>query len=105
MIRNGNCAWVKIFDVSQIKVKLVKPEEVLGGLKKGLSLPSSKNSFFAQNLKPTSLNMEQQYTIFYNFKMQAWLELDAIDHFAWGLVTDALLLMAGEEVGCSIFVF
>ena len=50
MIRYGNFAWVKMFDVSQIKVKLEKIEGGAWSLEKGLGLPSSKNSFSAQNL-------------------------------------------------------
>ena len=121
MIRYGNCVWVEIFDVSQIKVKLEKTEGGAWSLSssKGLSLSSSKNSFCAQN---SPITTPHRNTIFLtksliqtiSTKMLSWKELDNMDHFAWGVENkrsrasclldvssetyDTLRMICGDEV-------
>ena len=49
MNRYGNCVWVEIFDVSQIKVKQEKTEGGAWSLEKRVEPIELKKSFCAQN--------------------------------------------------------
>ena len=118
LIRYGNRVCVKIFDVSQNKVKLEETDGVLGKvvepdeLEKIIPCSKLKENQFANCHKTSKIFAR-------NFKMLLWNELNAIDHFAWGFVNqrcrsgcllevsrdtcDTLIMMVGDEVGCSIF--
>ena len=125
MIRYGNCVWVEIFDVSQIQVKLEKTEGGAWKLEKTVELGKLEKfhscSKIPQNSFLSNCNLDEKNFLTRNLNMLSWEELDFIDHFAWGLVnqrcrsgcllevsrdtSDNMIMMVGDEVGCSIFVF
>ena len=53
MIRYGNCVWVEIFDVSQIKVKLEKTEGGAWSLEKGVEATELKKFILQSKNNPT----------------------------------------------------
>ena len=121
-IRYGNCVWVEIFDVSQIKVKLEKTEGGARKLEKTVE-PAKLEKIHScsktpQNSFLSNFNLDEKIFWTRNLNMLSWEEVDFIDHFAWGLVnqrcrsvcllevsrdtSDIMIMLVGDEVGCSI---